>query len=111
MLSFIEFLQDVELATGDFEEVELRDGDFVYADPPYRDAIVNYDNGFSESDQRRLANLLNNHQGSFSYSNKDIGDGFMDRFQGAEVHCINATYTAGRGTSTIKQKEVLVTRG
>lgn len=94
----------------DFEQVPLQDGDFVYADPPYRDSIVDYQGGFTEADQIRLADYLTSHNGNFAYSNKDIGDGWYTKhFPDTNIIDLSAKYTAGRGTSTIDVKEVLIT--
>ena len=94
----------------DFADVPVQEGDYLYADPPYRDSIVEYQGGFTENDQVRLADLLTSHNGIYAYSNKDIGDGFYERhFPGANIIPIDATYTAGRGTSVREVSEVLVT--
>ena len=90
--------------------MRLSPGDFVYADPPYRDSFVVYQDGFTEKDQIRLAAYLRTHAGPFAYSNKDIGDGFFQtHFPTEIVHPMDAQYTAGRGTSLLKVKEVLIT--
>lgn len=105
-----EVLRKATIVCGDFSEVELQDGDFVYADPPYRDSIVDYQGGFTEDDQKRLAELLTSHNGDFAYSNKDIGDGWMkEHFSNSNIYDMTAKYTAGRGKSTIDVKEVLIT--
>ena len=105
-----EFLKQATILTGDFASVEYQPGDWLYADPPYRDSIVLYQGGFTEEDQVRLANYLTSSGCMFSYSNKDILDGFYDRhFPGCSIIEMDAKYTAGRGTSTIDVKEVLVT--
>lgn len=94
----------------DFGDVPLQDGDFIYADPPYRDSIVDYQGGFTEDDQIRLADYLTSHNGNFAYSNKDIGDGwYAKHFPGTNIIDLSAKYTAGRGVSTIDVKEVLIT--
>jgi DNA adenine methylase Dam len=93
-----------------FENVECREDDFVYADPPYRDCVVEYQGGFTEEHQVMLAEKLMSHTGHFAYSNKDIGDGFYEKhFQGAIITECTAKYTAGRGVHTHDVKEVLVT--
>lgn len=100
------------LLSGDFEQVEVRDSDFIYADPPYRDSIVEYQGGFGEDDHVRLAAMLESHPGSFAYSNKDIGDGFMQQhFPTSRIYPIDAVYTAGQGVATHRVKEVLITDG
>ena len=95
----------------DFREVPLQENDFIYADPPYRDSIVDYQGGFTEDDQIALAYLMETHNGTYAYSNKDIGDGFFDYHMPlGKKHIVSATYTAGRGTSTLKVNEILVSR-
>jgi|TARA_B100000085_G_scaffold141326_1_gene128658 DNA adenine methylase len=104
------FLEKATICNGDFASVNIKDGDWLYADPPYRDSIVLYQGGFSEDDQVRLARFLMESGCKFAYSNKHIGDTFYeDNFDGANIIEMNAKYTAGRGTSTLDVKEVLVT--
>lgn len=104
------FLKKATLITGDFAEHQPQPGDWLYADPPYRDSIVLYQGGFTEEDQVRLCNYLTGSGCKFAYSNKDIGDGFYEaNFPGCNIHDMTALYTAGRGTSTLNVKEVLVT--
>jgi DNA adenine methylase Dam len=93
-----------------FEQLTLPASSFVYADPPYRDSIVNYQGGFGEEQQVLLAERLMYSGCQFAYSNKDIHDGFFsEHFPGCTVTQCSATYTAGRGTSTNTVSEVLVT--
>ena len=104
------FLQKATITNGDFAAYQPKSGDWLYADPPYRDSIVLYQGGFTEDDQVRLAKYLTESGCKFAYSNKDIGDGFYERnFEGCNVLEMSAKYTAGRGTSTLDVKEVLVT--
>jgi DNA adenine methylase len=56
---------------GDFAEVELRRGDFVYADPPYDVQFTQYSRGgFDWNDQERLAMWLSRHDGPVLLSNQ-----------------------------------------
>jgi DNA adenine methylase len=60
-----------EFRCGDFEEVELELGDFVYADPPYDVEFRQYSpNAFSWHDQVRLAKWLSRHTGPVVLSNQ-----------------------------------------
>lgn len=103
-------LSNATILSGDFQDVPFLPGDFVYADPPYRDSIVEYQGGFGEAEQVRLAQHLQTHDGVFAYSNKDIGDGWYDtHFPNAVINVVDAKYTAGRGTSVREVKEVLIT--
>lgn len=113
---FKEFLDRCEIRTGDFAQLTeyQKEGTYYYADPPYRDSIVVYDGGFSEDDQKRLVNFLKGCSDNgcwISESNKEIGDLFWETHFGPDytIHDMTAKYTAGRGTSMLKVKEVLVT--
>ena len=60
-----------EFTVGDFEQMALDDGDFVYADPPYDVQFVQYSkHGFSWDDQVRLAEWLSRHRGPVVLSNQ-----------------------------------------
>ena len=60
-----------EFMSGDFEEVPLEGGDFVYADPPYDVEFTQYAReGFSWDDQVRLAEWLARHPGPVVLSNQ-----------------------------------------
>ncbi|MGV3518831.1 DNA adenine methylase [Luteitalea sp.] len=57
-------LADWEFTVGDFEAIELRPDDFVYADPPYDVDFTAYSRGgFSWDDQERTARWLSRHAG------------------------------------------------
>ena len=104
------FLKKATICNGDFASVNIKEGDELYADPPYRDSVVLYQGGFNEDDQVRLARFLTESGCKFAYSNKHIGDSFYsDNFVGCNIIDITAKYTAGRGTSTLDVTEVLVT--
>lgn len=113
---FKEFLDRCEIRSGDFGELTewQKEGTYYYADPPYRDSVVVYDGAFDENDQKRLVSFLKDcsQKGCWvSESNKEIGDSFWENHFGPEytIHDMDAKYTAGRGTSMLKVKEVLVT--
>lgn len=56
---------------GDFQEVPLVRGDFVYADPPYDVEFRQYSkDGFPWEDQERLAEWLSRHDGPVALSNQ-----------------------------------------
>ena len=104
------FLKKATICNGDFASVNIKEGDWLYADPPYRDSVVLYQGGFNEDDQVRLARFLTESGCKFAYSNKHIGDSFYsDNFVGCNIIDMAAKYTAGRGTSTLDVTEVLVT--
>ncbi len=53
-----------EITTGDFEALQLRSDDFIYADPPYDVEFTAYSKGgFSWADQERTARWLAHHSG------------------------------------------------
>lgn len=113
---FRDFLNKCEIVSGDFGNLSQYAGDnaYFYADPPYRDSVVDYQCGFSENDQIRLAEFLKDmsQKGCWiAESNKEIGDNFWENNFGPEYkkHYVTAKYTAGRGTSLIDAEEVLVT--
>lgn len=108
-------LRNADILSGDYKDVPLLPGDFVYADPPYRDSIVDYQGGFGEDAQQELIQHLVQSGCLFAYSNKDIGDGFFETHfdvannKNVTIYPMDAKYTAGRGTSVISVKEVLIT--
>lgn len=114
---FKAFIDKATLQSGDFALLQQysEPGTYFYADPPYRDSIVEYDGSFNDQEQIRLATFLKqaSTDGSWiSESNKEIGDGFWQtHFPTAEykIHDVSARYTAGRGTSVLNVKEVLIT--
>jgi DNA adenine methylase len=60
-----------KFTTGDFEKIDLRPDDFVYADPPYDVQFTQYARDpFSWEDQVRLAEWLSKHRGPVVLSNQ-----------------------------------------
>ena len=105
-----DFLSGCIITNKSFEEVTLPVSAFVYADPPYRHSVLDYQGGFGEEQHIQLANLLMNSTCKFSYSNKDVGDGFFDKhFDGCFITPCSATYGNGRGAAIHKADEVLIT--
>jgi DNA adenine methylase len=63
--------RDWQFSTGDFENVPVESGDFIYADPPYDVQFRSYSKeGFSWNDQVRLAEWLWKHPGPTVVSNQ-----------------------------------------
>lgn len=59
-----------EMECSDFDRLQLRENDLVYADPPYDDAFTDYSSGgFGWQDQVRLANWLASHPGPVIVTN------------------------------------------
>lgn len=113
---FHQFLQRCELRNVDFGDLTGYEGPntYYYADPPYRDSIVDYQGGFTEDDQKRLVTFLKDCSAQDCFiaeSNKEIGDGFWNTHFGEDynIHVVDAKYTAGRGKVTHDVKEVLIT--
>lgn len=106
-------LQRATILCGSYADAPLQPGDFVYADPPYRDSSVNYDVTFGEQEQVALARHLMSHDGPFAYSNKKINttDNFYStHFPNMPLVELGGTYTAGASSEKLKVTEVLITR-
>lgn len=59
-----------EFRTGDFQKLELKRRDFVYADPPYDESFSDYSKRqFTWEDQKRLTKWLSKHPGPVVISN------------------------------------------
>ena len=68
---YSEQLSNWDFSVGDFEELEILQSDFVYADPPYDVEFTTYSpGGFDWADQIRLANWLAKHRGPVIVSNQ-----------------------------------------
>jgi len=104
-----EVLRRAEIHCGSYADAPVRAGDYIYADPPYRQSSVDYQCGFTEDNQTHLARFLTSHDGLYAYSNKEIGDDFYTtHFPDAHIYTLPATYTAGRGDA-VSVSEVLIT--
>lgn len=103
-------LRNSIITNKDFSEVDIRESDFLYADPPYRDSRVDYKGGFDDKEQVRLAEFLLQHKGNFAYSNKDIHDGWYQKhFPGTNIIDLSTKYGAGYGAHSVAVSEVLIT--
>ena len=114
--NFSEFLNRCTLQCDDFATMSqyAGEGTYYYADPPYRDSVVEYQDTFGDDEQKRLVKTLQDYSDAGSYiaeSNKEIGDNFWENNFGEDYNFnfFDAKYTAGRGTTVIETKEVLVT--
>ena len=110
---FKEFVDQCTLRSEDFGALADYDGSgtYYYADPPYRDSIVDYQGGFNDDEQRRLVSFLKDRSQNGCYiaeSNKEIGDGFWENEFDDDYNFtyMNAKYTAGRGKTMLEVKEV-----
>lgn len=69
--NYSELLSRWEFRLGNFQDVRLEPGDFIYADPPYDVEFVSYSKeGFGWQDQVRLAEWLVQHSGPVVLSNQ-----------------------------------------
>ena len=68
---YAEVFAQWEFTNADVAEVDIEEGDFVYADPPYDVEFTTYSSGgFSWEDQQRTAELLARHPGPVVISNQ-----------------------------------------
>jgi DNA adenine methylase len=68
---YVSVFKQWEFTSADVEQVGIRAGDFVYADPPYDVEFTTYSaGGFSWEDQQRTAELLAKHPGPVVISNQ-----------------------------------------
>ena len=98
---------------GDFEEIELHPGDFVYADPPYDVPFTSYSKGgFSWVDQVRLARWLSQHKGPVVTSNQATERIVkLYRACGFEIRLLDAPRRISCTGDRSPAKEILATRG
>lgn len=111
--AFALMLSRAQIESMSYEAIRPQKGSFIYADPPYRSSIIEYQSTFTDIHQQALIRYLLSYAQDGCYiaeSNRDIGDGFWQKsFPTCRVHVFDVIYTAGRGTSTIPAEEVLVT--
>jgi len=73
LTAYREVLAGWEFVAGDFEELELRPDDLIYADPPYAGVFGAYaQRGFLDVDQARLAQWFAAPEGPVLASNADV---------------------------------------
>jgi DNA adenine methylase len=97
-----------------YEQVPIATGAWVYADPPYRGGVVEYQTGFSDAEQLKLAQHMASLAPSrlIAESNRDFKDGFWTPLFPTPpfyIHEFETRYTAGRGTTVTEAHEVLIT--
>ena len=97
---------------GDFEDLPIEAGQFIYADPPYDEGFADYTKeGFSWADQVRLAKWLANHQGPVVASNKStprIVALYMDN--GFDIVYISGPRSISSDGDRTKVLEIIATR-
>jgi DNA adenine methylase len=94
-----ETLQNVELRCCDFSGPisEAKEGDVIYADPPYEGTYQNYAGCFTASDQARLRNSLRKayeRGATIIASNSDTAN-IRTLYQGFQLESIATQYRVG----------------
>lgn len=94
-------LQRTEILSGDWKDavVGLPDDTFYYFDPPYRESIADYGNGFSDESLIELIDFCDNRT-NVMLANRDDGDWWKDKRRSLSHINIPVTYTAGRRKKT-----------
>jgi DNA adenine methylase len=99
--------------SGDFEEMDLRNDDFIYADPPYDVPFRQYSrHGFEWDEQVRLARWLAEHKGPVVLSNQAT-DRVLDLYEslGFGLEILDAPRRISRTGDRTPAREVLATKG
>jgi DNA adenine methylase len=107
-----ELFADWEFTSGDFAAIELRSGDFIYADPPYDVEFTSYaKEGFDWEDQVRAAEWLAKHQGPVVLCNQATGR-IVKLYEslGFELRFFNAPRLISCTGDRARAKEVLALR-
>ncbi len=102
-----------DFSSCDFEKLELKPTDFLYADPPYDTEFTTYSaGGFSWQDQIRLANWLSNHPGPVVVSNQAT-ERVLNLYKdlGFKVQILNAPRMIACNGDRTKAQEMLAQRG
>jgi DNA adenine methylase len=100
-------------STGDFESLELRPDDFVYADPPYDVEFTQYSKeSFGWAEQVRLAEWLSKHPGPVVLSNQRT-DRIVELYSGLgfDLSYHEAPRMISCNGDRTKAIEVIATRG
>ena len=94
-------LQRTEILSGDWKDavVGLPDDTFYYFDPPYRESIADYGNGFSDESLIELIDFCDDRT-NVMLANRDDGDWWKDKRRSLSHINIPVTYTAGRRKKT-----------
>ena len=110
---YVEAMRDWRLTIGDFETLELRPDDFVYADPPYDVEFTQYSKeAFGWPEQVRLAEWLARHPGPVVLSNQKT-DRIVDLYRGLgfELQYRDAPRMISCNGDRTRATEVIATRG
>lgn len=108
-----EIFRDWDFTASDFEQVDVKPDDLIYADPPYDVEFTQYSKeGFTWNDQVRLAEWLAGHAGPVILSNQ--GTNRIRRLYkdlGFEIRILDAPRMISCTGDRSKTQEVLATRG
>jgi DNA adenine methylase Dam len=92
-----------------FDEVEIPEHSWVFADPPYRNTEKMYSDQFTDELQSQLAAFLQSKDCIYAESNKETGDGFWtSHFPDSQIHFLDHKYTCGHGGAVNPVTEVLI---
>lgn len=109
VLEFRDILSRCTILNVSFEDVDIPDNSWIYADPPYRDSHSMYSDQFNDDLQKQLGEFLLSQNGLYAESNKEIGDGFWkELFPSAHIHELDHKYTCGQGKAVVPVTEVLI---
>lgn len=112
----------VMITSEDYNDLEILKEDttgmFVFLDPPYRETMINYQNGkkvenedsFGDDEHRKLVKMvIESRKRTVLLANSDVGDGFFDNVPHIKIP---KTYVAARSTIGAEKRpqsmEVLV---
>lgn len=91
-LQYKETFKNYEFSSKDFSELEIKENDFIYADPPYDDSFTGYSTeGFTWKDQERLVEWLDKYNNPVVISNCAT-DRIIDLYKnfGYEIEIVKA---------------------
>ena len=111
--SYRSIVRQWEFSAADFEKIAVAPDDFLYADPPYDVEFRSYSKeGFSWSDQVRLAEWLSKHRGPTVLSNQAT-DRICQLYKklGFKLRMLEAPRMINCTGDRSRAKEVLATRG
>lgn len=110
---YIDALQGWKFTCCDFEQLELGDGDFLYADPPYDVEFTSYSQrDFGWEDQQRLARWLARHAGPVVASNQAT-DRIIELYRGLgfEIRFLDGPRRISCTGDRTPAQEILAARG
>ena len=113
-LCYQQQLMNWHFTHGDFENMAVESGDFIYADPPYDVPFRQYSSqGFNWQDQERLAEWLCQHDGPVVLSNQATDKiKTLYKKMGFKLRYLDAPRTIScKADERVAVKEVLATRG